>query len=128
MLTPSRFAEMVVPRGTKAVVTDPHEIANVLGESGVDYMIQDGARVPFKFYFGAPSCVPATPFESSGAIMDHTVVERLLRRDDIWFLSEMMNFPGVIHEAVDVVKKCEAARLLGKPIDGHVPGLNGDGL
>ena len=128
MLTPSRFAEMVVPRGTVAVVTDPHEIANVLGEAGVDYMIQDGARVPFKFFFGAPSCVPATPFESSGAIMDHTVVERLLRRDDIWFLSEMMNFPGLIHGVEDVMKKCETARLLGKPIDGHAPGLTGEGL
>lgn len=128
MLTPSRFAEMVVPRGTVAVVTDPHEIANVLGEAGVNYMIKDGARVPFKFFFGAPSCVPATPFETSGAIMDHTVIERLLQRDDIWFLSEMMNFPGVIHEVEDVIKKCEIARLLGKPIDGHAPGLKGEGL
>ncbi len=128
MLTPSRFAEMVVSRGTVAVVTDPHEIANVLGEAGVDYMIKDGARVPFKFFFGAPSCVPATPFESSGAVMDHTVVERLLRRDDIWFLSEMMNFPGIIHEDEDVMNKCEMARLLGKPIDGHAPGLKGEGL
>lgn len=128
MLTPSRFAEMVVPRGTVAVVTDPHEIANVLGEAGVDYMIKDGARVPFKFFFGAPSCVPATPFETSGAIMDHAVVERLLHREDIWFLSEMMNFPGIIHEVEDVVKKCETARLLGKPIDGHAPGLKGEDL
>ena len=128
MLTPSRFAEMVVPRGTVAVVTDPHEIANVLGEAGVDYMIQDGAKVPFKFFFGAPSCVPATPFESSGSTMDHEVVERLLRRDDIWFLSEMMNFPGVIHKEADVLKKCEAARLLDKPIDGHAPGLKGEDL
>jgi adenine deaminase len=128
MLTPSRFAEMVVPRGTVAVVTDPHEIANVLGEAGVDYMIKDGERVPFKFFFGAPSCVPATPFETSGAIMDHAVVERLLQRKDIWFLSEMMNFPGVIHESEEVMKKCATARLLGKPIDGHAPGLKGADL
>ncbi|GAO31290.1 adenine deaminase [Geofilum rubicundum] len=128
MVTPSRFAEMVVPRGTVAVVTDPHEIANVMGEAGVDYMIQDGARVPFKFFFGAPSCVPATPFESSGAIMDHKTVERLLERKDIWFLSEMMNFPGVISAVEDVVNKCAAARKLNKPIDGHAPGLKGDGL
>jgi adenine deaminase len=128
MLTPSRFSEMVVPRGTVAVVTDPHEIANVLGEVGVDYMIKDGKRVPLKFFFGAPSCVPATPFESSGAVLNHEVVEKLLKRNDIWFLSEMMNFPGVINGVEDVVKKCNAARVLGKPIDGHAPGLKGEGL
>lgn len=128
MLTPSRFAEMVVPRGTVAVVTDPHEIANVLGETGVDFMIKDGSRVPFKFFFGAPSCVPATPFETSGAIMDHSVIAHLLARKDIWFLSEMMNFPGVIQGSKDVLEKCKAAREVGKPIDGHAPGLRGAGL
>jgi len=128
MLTPSRFAEMVVPRGTVAVVTDPHEIANVLGEKGVDFMIKDGELVPLKFFFGAPSCVPATPFETSGAVMDYEIVDRLLRRKDIWFLSEMMNFPGVINDVPDVINKCKAAIKYGKPIDGHAPGLMGNDL
>ncbi|TCO10972.1 adenine deaminase [Natronoflexus pectinivorans] len=128
MLTPSRFAEIVVPRGTIGVVSDPHEIANVLGVEGVDYMINDGKRVPLKFFFGAPSCVPATSFESSGAVIDSSAVQSLLRRDDVWFLSEMMNFPGVIYDDGEVHKKLSSAKQYNKPIDGHAPGLTGDNL
>ncbi|ASB49064.1 adenine deaminase [Alkalitalea saponilacus] len=128
MLTPSRFAEIVVPRGTIGVVSDPHEIANVLGVEGVEYMINDGKKVPLKFFFGAPSCVPATSFESSGAVIDSSAVQSLLRRDDVWFLSEMMNFPGVIYDDVDVHKKLNFAKQYNKPIDGHAPGLTGSNL
>lgn len=128
MLTPSRFAQMVVPHGTIGVVSDPHEIANVLGEGGVHFMIEDGKSVPFKFFFGAPSCVPATPFEASGAELDSAAVEKLLKNPDVYFLSEMMNFPGVIHNDSGVIGKIEAAKAHGKKIDGHAPGLSGEAL
>jgi adenine deaminase len=128
MLVPSEFARLVVPRGTVGVVTDPHEIANVLGVKGVEFMIKNAAQVPLKFFFGAPSCVPATDFESSGGILDAATVGVLLERSDIWFLSEMMNFPGVIHESREVMLKIEAARKIGKVIDGHAPGIKGDDL
>ncbi|MCD6597686.1 MAG: adenine deaminase [Bacteroidales bacterium] len=128
MLTPGRFAQLAVKHGTVATVSDPHEIANVLGIKGVDYMIKDGKKVPFKFYFGAPSCVPATPFETSGAVLGVKEVRELLEREDIKYLSEMMNFPGVINNSEDVVKKLNIASKLGKPIDGHAPGLAGEPL
>jgi len=128
MTIPSSFARMVVPRGTVAVVSDPHEIANVLGEKGIDYMIEDAKKVPLKIYFGVPSCVPATPFESTGYILDENIVDRLLARDDLYFLSEMMSFPGVINDFPDVVKKIESARKYNKLIDGHAPGLRGKDL
>jgi adenine deaminase len=128
MLVPSEFSRLVVPRGTIGVVTDPHEIANVLGEKGVEFMLRNAAQVPLKFFFGAPSCVPATEYESSGGVLDAQVVKTLLQRDDIWFLSEMMNFPGVIYGAPEVDAKLEAARSLGKVIDGHAPGLSGEML
>ncbi len=128
MITPSSFSRMVVPRGTVAVVTDPHEIANVMGVDGVDYMIADAQKVPLKTCFGVPSCVPATPFESSGAVIDAGMVDQLLARDDLHYLSEMMNFPGVVNGFPDVVKKTEAARKHEKVIDGHAPGLNGEDL
>lgn len=128
MLTPSRFAELAVSRGTVGVVTDPHEIANVAGEKGVEFMIEDGNKVPLKFFFGAPSCVPATSFETSGANLNSEVVARLLRRKDIWFLSEMMNFPGVVYDDVEVHAKLNAAKAAKKPVDGHAPGLTGESL
>ncbi len=128
MLIPSRFAQMVVPHGTIGVVSDPHEIANVLGEEGVLFMIEDGKSVPFKFFFGAPSCVPATSFEASGAELDSAAVEKLLNNPDIYFLSEMMNFPGVIHNDSGVIGKIEVAKALNKKIDGHAPGLSGEAL
>ncbi|WP_026474300.1 adenine deaminase [Alkaliflexus imshenetskii] len=128
MLTPSRFAELAVSRGTVGVVTDPHEIANVAGEKGVEFMIEDGNKVPLKFFFGAPSCVPATSFETSGANLNSEVVSRLLSRKDIWFLSEMMNFPGVVYDDVEVHAKLNAAKAAKKPVDGHAPGLTGESL
>lgn len=126
MLIPSEFARLAVVHGTVATVSDPHEIANVCGLAGVDYMIENGNTVPFKFHFGAPSCVPATVFETAGASLDANAVDRLLQRPDIFYLSEMMNFPGVLHKDVEVMKKIAAAKKTGKPVDGHAPGLRGD--
>lgn len=126
MLPPSEFARMAVVHGTVATVSDPHEIANVLGNEGVAYMLEDAARVPFKFCFGAPSCVPATSFETAGAVLDAADVEKLLQNPDIGYLSEMMNFPGVLHNDPEVLAKIAAAKRLGKPVDGHAPGLLGD--
>ena len=96
MLVPSEFAKLAVVHGTVATVSDPHEIANVCGMKGVEFMIENGKQVPFKFYFGAPSCVPATIFETAGAALDAAAVDTLLSKDEINYLSEMMNFPGCI--------------------------------
>ncbi|MCB0542875.1 MAG: adenine deaminase [Saprospiraceae bacterium] len=126
MLPPAEFARMAVVHGTVATVSDPHEIANVLGTEGVEYMLADAARTPFKFCFGAPSCVPATAFETAGAALKADAVEALLKRPDIGYLSEMMNFPGVLHGDAEVMAKIAAAGRLGKPVDGHAPGLRGD--
>ncbi|MER3470132.1 MAG: adenine deaminase [Chitinophagaceae bacterium] len=126
MLVPSEFARLAVVHGTVATLSDPHEIANVCGIEGVEFMIENGKSVPFKFNFGAPSCVPATTFETAGAVLDSKAVEDLLRRDEIKYLSEMMNFPGVLHGDEEVMKKIEAAHRLNKPVDGHAPGLRGD--
>ena len=128
MLTPAAFARKAVTHGTVAVVADPHEIANVLGLPGIDFMIASGRRTPLKFYFGAPSCVPATAFETSGARLAAHDVETLLKRDDIHFLAEMMNFPGVIAQDPEVMAKLEAAVKMGKKVDGHAPGLSGSAL
>jgi adenine deaminase len=128
MLTPGSFALASVPHGTIGVVSDPHEIANVIGIDGVNFMIEDGKKTPFKFYFGAPSCVPATDLESSGARLGVKEVEGLLKKPEIKFLAEMMNFPGVINGNPDVMKKIDIARKLKKPVDGHAPGLSGDSL
>lgn len=126
MLIPSAFARLAVVHGTVATVSDPHEIANVLGEAGVDHMLNDGARTPFHFFFGAPSCVPATVFETAGARLDSDAVARLLERPEVRYLSEVMDFPGVINGDPEVMRKLEHARRLGKPIDGHAPGLRGE--
>jgi len=126
MLVPSEFAKIAVVHGTVATVSDPHEIANVCGMDGVEFMIENGKTVSFKFNFGAPSCVPATIFETAGATLDSTDVEKLLKRDEIKYLSEMMNFPGVLNEDEEVMKKIAAAHRLLKPVDGHAPGLRGD--
>lgn len=125
MLTPAEFARLAVAHGTVATVSDPHEIANVLGIDGVRFMIENGRQVPFKFYFGAPSCVPATSFESSGAHLGSEDVEQLLKMDEIHYLSEMMNFPGVIYEDKEVMAKIHVAKKYHKPVDGHAPGLTG---
>lgn len=126
MLVPSEFAKMAVKHGTVATVSDPHEIANVCGKEGVHYMIENSKTVPFKFFFGAPSCVPATTFETAGAVLDSNDVAELLAHNDIWYLSEMMNYPGVLFKDPEVMAKIDAAKALGKPIDGHAPGLRGD--
>ncbi|HMR83987.1 MAG TPA: adenine deaminase, partial [Niabella sp.] len=126
MLIPSEFARLAVVHGTVATVSDPHEIANVCGMRGVEYMIKNGKTVPFKFNFGAPSCVPATTFETAGATLGVDNVKALLQRKEIKYLSEMMNFPGVLHEDPEVIQKIKAAQDLGKPVDGHAPGLRGD--
>ena len=122
MLPPSEFARMAVVHGTVATVSDPHEIANVLGSDGVAYMLEDAARVPLKVCFGAPSCVPATAFETAGAAMNADEVAALLQNPAIGYLSEMMNFPGVLHGDPEVMAKIAAAQQLGKPVDGHAPG------
>ncbi|MCG8409705.1 MAG: adenine deaminase [Bacteroidales bacterium] len=128
MLVPSSFARAAVASGTVATVSDPHEIANVLGLEGVRYMIKNGKRSLFKFYFGAPSCVPATSFETSGAVIDSDAIKHLMGNPDIYYLAEMMNFPGVIYGDTEVLKKIKYAHDVGKPIDGHAPGLDGDSL
>ncbi|MBL0128705.1 MAG: adenine deaminase [Flavobacteriales bacterium] len=126
MLVPSEFARLAVTHGTVATISDPHEIANVLGTKGVDYMIANGREVPFHFFFGAPSCVPATVFETAGARIDSDAVGKLLERPEVLYLSEMMDFPGVLNGDTEVLKKIAHAHRLGKPVDGHAPGLHGD--
>lgn len=126
MLCPAEFARLAVVHGTVATVSDPHEIANVCGMEGVDYMIRNGNQTPFKFSFGAPSCVPATVFETAGARLDAADVEELLKRPEIRYLSEMMNFPGVLNKDPEVMQKIKTARQLNKPVDGHAPGLRGE--
>ncbi len=128
MLVPSEFAKIAVIHGTVATVSDPHEIANVLGIDGVHFMIENGKKVPLKFNFGAPSCVPATSFESAGAVIDSEDIKVLLQNPDIKYLAEMMNYPGVIHQDKEVLKKIAWAKYFGKPIDGHAPGLKGKSL
>ncbi|RYY31530.1 MAG: adenine deaminase [Chitinophagaceae bacterium] len=126
MLIPSEFARLAVVHGTVGTVSDPHEIANVCGMEGVRYMIDNGKTVPFKFNFGAPSCVPATVFETAGATLTPAEVEQLLMMDEIRYLSEMMNFPGVLNNDPDVMQKIKSAHRLGKPVDGHAPGVRGE--
>jgi adenine deaminase len=126
MLVPSSFARLAVVHGTIGTISDPHEIANVCGLEGVQYMIDNGKKVPFHFFFGAPSCVPATQFETAGAVIDSVATAKLLASPDIYYLSEMMNFPGVLNQDAEVMQKIKAAHAIGKPVDGHAPGLMGD--
>ncbi|WAC02673.1 adenine deaminase [Lacinutrix neustonica] len=128
MLVPSEFAKLAVTHGTVATVSDPHEIANVLGVKGVEFMIENGKQTPFKFNFGAPSCVPATSFESAGAIIDSEDIKTLMANPDIKYLAEMMNYPGVLFDDEEVLKKIAWAKQYNKPVDGHAPGLRGDDL
>ena len=128
MLTPAQFAKIAVRHGTTSVVSDPHEIANVCGIEGIEFMIENGNTVPFNFYYTAPSCVPATSFETAGCILDSSDIEFLLKKDEIVALGEMMNFPGVINGDEEVIKKLELARKYKKPIDGHAPLLSGKEL
>lgn len=126
MLIPSAFAKLAVTHGTIGTISDPHEIANVCGMEGVQYMIDNGKKVAFHFFFGAPSCVPATIFETAGAAINSEEVSSLLNNPDIYYLSEMMNFPGVLFKDEEVMKKIAAAHKMGKPVDGHAPGLTGE--
>lgn len=126
MLVPSEFAMIAVQHGTVATISDPHEIANVCGIEGVQYMIENGKKVPLKFHFGAPSCVPATAFETAGATIDSNAIKTLLANKDIYYLAEMMNFPGVLMQDDEVMKKIQYAKEVNKPIDGHAPGLRGE--
>jgi len=126
MLVPSEFARLAVVHGTVATVSDPHEIANVMGIEGVEFMIENGKETPFKFFFGAPSCVPATPFETSGAVIDEAGVKYLLEKPEIKYLGEMMNYPGVLNRDETAMAKIKLAREMGKPVDGHAPGLRGE--
>ncbi|WP_445736774.1 adenine deaminase [Mariniflexile sp.] len=128
MLVPSEFARIAVTHGTVATVSDPHEIANVLGIEGVEFMIENGKKVPFKFNFGAPSCVPATTFESAGSVIDSEAVKKLLENPDIKYLTEMMNYPGVLFNDAEVMKKIAWAKHYNKPVDGHAPGLKGENI
>ncbi|NNC51005.1 MAG: adenine deaminase [Flaviramulus sp.] len=128
MLVPSEFAKLAVTHGTVSTVSDPHEIANVLGVKGVEFMIENGKQVPFKFNFGAPSCVPATTFESAGAVIDSGGIKTLLENPDIKYLAEMMNYPGVLFDDEEVIKKIAWAKYYNKPVDGHAPGLRGDDI
>ncbi len=125
MLVPSEFARLAVVHGTVATVSDPHEIANVLGMAGVEFMVENGSQTPFYFYFGAPSCVPATVFETAGAALSSKDVDQLLSKPEIRYLSEMMNFPGVLQGDPEVMKKISSAKKYHKPVDGHAPGLRG---
>ena len=126
MLVPSEFARLAVVHGTVATISDPHEIANVCGMAGVDYMIENGKQVPFKFYFGAPSCVPATPFETAGGEINVAAIEELMSRKEIHYLAEMMNWPGTVNQDPVVMEKIRISQKYSKPIDGHAPGLQGE--
>lgn len=126
MLVPSEFAKLAVLHGTVGTISDPHEIANVLGKEGVHYMIENGKKVPLKFHFGAPSCVPATFFETAGAVIDSGQIKELMASADIYYLSEMMNYPGVLFDDEEVLKKIAWAKHFNKPVDGHAPGLRGE--
>lgn len=126
MLVPSEFARLAVVHGTVATISDPHEIANVCGMEGVEYMIENGKQVPFKFYFGAPSCVPATPFETAGGEISASDIENLMARPEIHYLAEMMNWLGTVHRDPLVMEKIQISQKYGKPIDGHAPGLTGE--
>lgn len=128
MLVPSEFARIAVTHGTVATVSDPHEIANVLGVKGVEFMIANGKQTPFKFNFGAPSCVPATAFETAGAVINAEAIKKLLENPDIKYLAEMMNYPGVLFDDDEVLNKIAWAKHYNKPIDGHAPGLRGDNI
>ncbi len=126
MLVPYEFARKALIHGTVATVSDPHEIANVCGLQGIQSMLDNARDARLKIHFGAPSCVPATSFETAGATLSSADVEGLLQNAEIRYLSEMMNYPGVLHNDSEVTKKIAAAKKQGKPVDGHAPGLTGE--
>jgi adenine deaminase len=128
MVLPAEFAKVAVLYGTVGTVSDPHEIANIMGIEGVNYMIENSKTVPFNFFFGAPSCVPATSFETAGATIDADGIKALMQSDDIWYLAEVMNYPAVIHRDTEIMQKVSAAHQANKPVDGHAPALTGPDL
>lgn len=128
MVLPAEFAKVAVLYGTVGTVSDPHEIANIMGIEGVNYMIENSKTVPFNFFFGAPSCVPATSFETAGATIDADGIKALMQSDDIWYLAEVMNYPAVIHRDTEIMQKVSAAHQVNKPVDGHAPALTGPDL
>lgn len=126
LLPPAEFGRLALRQGTVATVSDPHEIANVLGLNGVRFMLDEARQTPLHILFGAPSCVPATSFETAGASLDAAAVETLLDWPGIGYLSEVMNFPAVLAGDADLMAKIAAAHKRGLPVDGHAPGLRGD--
>ncbi len=125
MLVPAEFARLAVVQGTIATVSDPHEIGNVLGIDGVRYMLKNAKQVPFKFCFGAPSCVPATSFETAGATITLADIKKLFIEDELTYLAEMMNYPAVIAGDAEAIDKINLAKLLGRQVDGHAPAVRG---
>lgn len=128
MLTPCEFARLACRHGTVATVSDPHEIANVLGLEGIDFMIQNAELSPMQFFFGAPSCVPATPYETAGAQLEAVQLEILFKNKSVRYLSEMMNYPAVLSGDTAILEKLQLAKRYGCPIDGHAPALTGNDL
>jgi len=128
MVLPAEFAKVAVLHGTVGTMSDPHEIANIMGIDGVNYMIENSKTVPFNFFFGAPSCVPATSFETAGASIDAAGIEELMQSKDIWYLAEVMNYPAVIHRDAEMMQKVRAAHHVNKPVDGHAPSVTGSDL
>jgi adenine deaminase len=128
MLVPSEFSRLAVRHGTIAAVSDPHEITNVLGIEGIKFMLLNGGKVPFKFYFGVPSCVPATNFETTGGKLDEKEVEELFLNYKFKYLAEVMNFQGVINDDENIIAKIKIAKKYNRQIDGHAPGLTGENL
>ena len=128
LLLPAHFAAAVLPHGTAAVISDPHEIANVLGEAGVAFFMEAAENLPVDIYFMAPSCVPSTDMETAGGDLAPEQVERLLDHPRVLGLAEMMNFPGVINGDAAVAAKIAAAQRRNMPVDGHLPGVGGGEL
>jgi len=128
LLLPEYYARLAVEQGTVGAIADPHEIANVLGKQGVEYMIQNGKKVNFHFHFAASPCVPASPFETAGAELSVEDIQDLLRRDEVYGLGEVMNVPGVLNQDPQLMQKIAAAQACGKPVDGHAPNVSGDDL
>ncbi|MES2796932.1 MAG: adenine deaminase [Bacteroidota bacterium] len=127
LLCPAQFARMAVVHGTVGTVSDPHEIANVLGIKGIVFMLENAAKVPFHFCFGASPCVPATNFETAGAKISPADIQFLFENyPQIGYLAEVMNFPGVLNNDPDMLEKIAIAQSFKKPIDGHAPGLRGE--
>ena len=128
MVTPREFAKAVLPHGTTTVITDPHEIANVMGTDGIEYMLQATEELPVDVRFMLPSCVPATPMDESGAVLDYRTIDSFYDHPRVQGLAEMMNFPGVISADPMVIEKIVAAQAHHKKIDGHAPDLAGNDL